>query len=77
MVTVTEPGAIRGSFSVSKGGEMIWGPTQLSHTSEGYLKNLRYEFEEKGTYNLEFSVDGILFQIIPTEKVTFEVVVLP
>lgn len=63
------------SFSVLKEEEVIWGPTQLSHTSEGYLKNLRYEFEEKGVYKLEFSVEGILFQIIPTEKVTFEVVV--
>ena len=61
------------SFSVSKEGQTIWGPTQLSHTSEGSLKNLRYEFEEKGNYNLEFSVEGILFQIIPTEKVTFQV----
>jgi len=25
-------------FSVSKDGEIIWGPTQLSHTSEGSLK---------------------------------------
>jgi len=63
------------SFSVSKEGQIIWGPTQLSHTSEGSLKNLRYEFEEKGNYNLEFSVEGILFQIIPTEKVTFQVTV--
>jgi len=62
-------------FSVSKDGKIIGGPTQLSHTSEGSLKNLRYEFEEKGIYNLEFSIEGVLFQIIPTEKVVFEVVV--
>jgi len=63
------------TFTVSKDGEVIWGPTQLSHTSEGHLENLRYEFEEKGTYNLQFTIEGILFQIIPTEKVNFEVVV--
>jgi len=63
------------TFTVSKDGEVIWGPTQLSHTSEGSLKNLRYEFEEKGTYNLQFTIEGILFQIIPTEKVNFEVIV--
>jgi hypothetical protein len=62
-------------FTVTKEGEILWGPTQLSHTSEGILKNLRYQFEEKGKYNLEFSIEGILFQIIPTEKVNFVVVV--
>ena len=60
-------------FTVTKAGEILWGPTQLSHTSEGILKNLRYEFEEKGKYNLEFTIEGILFQIIPTEKVNFVV----
>ena len=63
------------TFTVSKDGSVIWGPTQLSHTSEGSLKNLRYEFEEKGTYNLQFTVEGILFQIIPKEVVNFEVIV--
>jgi len=58
-------------FSVSKGDETVWGPTQLSHTSEGSLKNLKYEFQEDGVYNLEFEVEGILFQPIPTEKVSF------
>ncbi|MDH3610262.1 MAG: copper-binding protein [Nitrosopumilus sp.] len=58
-------------FSVSKDGETIWGPTQLSHTSEGFLKNLKYEFQEDGLYNLEFEIEGILFQPIPLEKVSF------
>ncbi len=58
-------------FSVSKEGETIWGPTQLSHTSEGSLKNLKYEFQEDGLYNLDFEVEGILFQPIPAEKVSF------
>ena len=58
-------------FTVTKDGQIIWGPTQLTHTSEGILKNLRYDFEEKGKYNLEFTIEGILFQIIPTEKANF------
>jgi hypothetical protein len=62
-------------FSVSKDGETIWGPTQLSHTSEGSLKNLKYEFQEDGMYTLEFDVEGILFQPIPLEKVSFYIVV--
>ncbi|MDH3617660.1 MAG: copper-binding protein [Nitrosopumilus sp.] len=62
-------------FSVSKDGETIWGPTQLSHTSEGSLKNLKYEFQEDGMYTLEFDVEGILFQPIPLEKVSFDILV--
>ena len=62
-------------FSVIKDGEVIWGPTQLSHTSEGSLKNLRYEFAENGKYTLEYEIEGILFQIIPLEKVSFDVLV--
>ena len=59
------------TLTVSKDGETLWGPTQLSHTSEGSLKNLKYEFEEEGTYNFEFGIEGILFQPIPLEKVNF------
>ena len=63
------------TFAVSKDGEIIWGPTQLSHTSEGFLKNLRYEFESNGLYTIEFGVEGILFQPIPREIVTFDITV--
>ena len=62
-------------FSVSKDGEIIWGPTQLSHTSEGSLKNLKFEFQEDGIYTLEYQVEGILFQPIPPEKVSFDIIV--
>ncbi len=63
------------SFSVTKDGEIIWGPTQLSHTSEGSLKNLKYEFPEDGLYTLEFGVEGILFMPILKEIVSFDVTV--
>lgn len=62
-------------LTVSKEGETLWGPTPLSHTSEGSLKNLKYEFEGDGTYNFEFGIEGILFQPIPLEKVSFDIVV--
>jgi hypothetical protein len=62
-------------FSVSKDSETIWGPTQLSHTSEGSLKNLKYEFLEEGVYSLIFEIEGILFQPIPLEIVSFEIAV--
>lgn len=63
------------SFSVSKDDKVIWGPTPLSHTSVGSLQNLKYTFEEEGEYNLEFRVEGILFQPIPLELVTFDVII--
>ncbi len=62
-------------FSVSKDGEIISGPTDLLHTSEGSLKNLKYEFQEDGIYNIEFGVEGILFQPIPVETVSFDIAV--
>ncbi len=62
-------------FMVSKDGETIWGPTQLSHTSEGSLDNLKYEFPEDGQYVVEFEIEGILFQPIPVEKVSFDILV--
>ncbi len=63
------------SFSVSKEGEVLWGPTPLSHTSEGSIKGLKYEFPENGSYDLKFEVEGILFQPIPLEEVSFVVTV--
>jgi hypothetical protein len=62
-------------FSVSKDGEIISGPTDLLHTSEGSLKNLKYEFQEDGIYNVEFGIEGILFQPIPVETVSFDILV--
>lgn len=62
-------------FLVIKDGETIWGPTQLSHTSEGSLDNLKYEFQEEGKYNVEFEIEGILFQPIPLERVSFDITV--
>jgi hypothetical protein len=62
-------------FSVSKDSETIWGPTQLSHTSEGSLKNLKYEFLDEGAYSLIFEIEGILFQPIPLETVSFNIAV--
>ena len=63
------------TFSVFQDGEEIWGPTQLSHTSAGSLKNLRFEFPENGLYTLEFGVEGILFIPMPRETVSFDVTV--
>ena len=38
-------------------------------------KNLKFEFQENGMYTLEFDIEGILFQPIPLEKVSFDITV--
>ena len=63
------------SLTISKEGEVVWGPSPLSHTSEGSIQGLKYEFPEDGTYDLTFGVEGILFQPIPLEEVSFMVTV--
>ena len=60
---------------VLKDGEIVWGPTNLSHTSKGSLDNLKIEFPKDGLYSVEFQIEGILFQPIPPEKVSFDVTV--
>lgn len=62
-------------ITVSKDGEAIFGPTPLTHTSEGVVKGLKVEFPEDGVYLVEFEIEGILFQPIPMEKASFDVAV--
>lgn len=62
-------------ITVSKDGEFVFGPIPLTHTSSGVVDGLRVEFPEKGVYLVEFEIEGILFQPIPTEKVSFDVTV--
>ncbi len=59
---------------VSKeGGENVFGPIPLTHTSEGVVKGLKVEFPNEGTYSVDFDVEGILFQPIPKETVSFNI----
>jgi hypothetical protein len=60
---------------VSKDGESVFGPIPLTHTSEGIVQGLKVEFPEEGVYFVEFEIEGILFQPIPAEKVSFDVTV--
>lgn len=60
---------------VLKDGEIVWGPTNLTHTSKGSLDNLKIEFPKDGLYSIEFQIEGILFQPISPEKVSFDVTV--
>ena len=59
--------------SVSKDGEMVFGPTSLIHTSVG-IANIPIEFNlGEGTYTMDFTIEGILFQPIPPETVSFDI----
>ncbi len=60
------------SITVSKDGTNIFGPIPLTHTSLGSVK-IPVEFIDNGVYSIELGIEGILFQPIPLEKVSFDV----
>jgi hypothetical protein len=61
-------------ITVSKEGKAVFGPIPLTHTSVGSVK-IPVEFVNEGVYSVEFGIEGILFQPIPSEKVSFDVIV--
>ncbi len=59
--------------TVSKDGETVFGPTQLIHTSEGSVK-IPIDFSlGEGVYSMDVDVEGILFNPIPPETVSFDI----
>ena len=61
------------TVAVSKDGETVFGPIPLTHTSLGTVK-IPIEFNlGGGTYTMDFEVEGILFQPIPKEIVSFDI----
>ena len=63
------------TVAVSKDGERVFGPIPLTHTSLGSVK-IPIEFNlGEGMYSMDFEVEGILFQPIPTETVSFNILV--
>ncbi|AFS83576.1 CFI-box-CTERM domain-containing protein [Candidatus Nitrosopumilus sediminis] len=62
-------------IKVSKDNEIIFQTPNLMHTSEGFLKGLKIEFPEDGVYSMDFEIEGILFNPIPTETVSFDITV--
>jgi hypothetical protein len=61
-------------MTVSKDDEAVFGPIPLTHTSVGSVK-IPVEFVDEGIYSVEVEIEGILFQPIPVEKVSFDVAV--
>ncbi len=63
------------TVAVSKDGETVFGPTQLIHTSEGSVK-IPIDFNlGEGVYSMDVKVEGILFNPIPPETVSFDIIV--
>ena len=63
------------AVTVSKDGETVFGPTPLIHTSEGSVKiPIQFNLGE-GVYSLGIEIKGILFNPIPKETVSFDIVV--
>ena len=63
------------TISVSKDNEIVFGPIPLTHTSVGSVK-IPIEFNlGEGIYTMDFEIEGILFQPIPTETVSFDLIV--
>jgi hypothetical protein len=53
----------------------VFGPIPLTHTSVGTVK-IPIEFNQgEGVYKMDFEVEGILFQPLPTEVVSFDITV--
>ena len=58
--------------AVSKDGNYISGPTSVKHTNPG-TASVSVVFPEDGSYKIDVSVEGILFQVIPVETASFTV----
>ena len=56
--------------TVTKDGDTVFGPIPLTHTSTGSV-TIPVEFKENGEHKIAIGVEGIVFQPIPTETVTF------
>ena len=63
------------TVTVTKEGQQVFGPIPLTHTSIGTVK-IPIEFNQgEGVYKMDFEIEGILFQPLPTETVSFNIIV--
>ena len=62
------------TIKITNQGETVFGPIPLTHTSVGSVK-IPIEFTSDGIYTVDFEIEGILFQPIPKEIVSFDIMV--
>jgi len=60
--------------TVLQDGSEVFGPTKRIHTSEGTV-SIPIQFQRDGEYEVKVDVDGILFNPIPMETVSFSLAV--
>lgn len=60
--------------TVTKDGAPVFGPIPLTHTSIGSV-TIPVEFRENGEHKIKIDIEGILFQPIPPETVTFTTII--
>ncbi len=61
------------TITITRDGEQVFGPTDLIHTSPGTITISPLLFKSEGIHTINFTVEGILFQPIPAEAVSFEI----
>lgn len=57
-------------IAVIQGGNQVFG-IPITHTAEGAV-SIPYQFQSAGTYQIIVDVEGLVFQPIPPETVTFD-----
>jgi hypothetical protein len=57
-------------ISVMQGGNQVFG-IPITHTAEGAV-SIPFQFQTAGTYHVIVDVEGLVFQPIPPETVTFD-----
>lgn len=60
-------------ISVLQSGNQVFG-IPITHTAEGAV-SIPYQFQTAGTYQLIVDIEGLVFQPIPPETVTFDLTV--
>lgn len=60
--------------TVTRGSAAVFGPIPLTHTTTGVI-TIPVEFRQNGEHQIRVDVEGILFQPIPLETVTFTKVI--
>jgi hypothetical protein len=60
--------------TVTKGQNQVFG-IPITHVGEEGAVSIPYQFQDAGDYQITVSVEGILFQPIPPETVTFSITI--
>ena len=60
--------------TVLEGENEVFGPTDRIHTSEGKV-SIPIQFQREGEYKVKIDINGILFNAIPSETVSFTIFV--